>query len=134
MLCSGGTSKSKKVYSYERDIICLPKWFTSEGELISIPRKKSVKHFLAVNKLVGKIQFTSQMDEGEISDEIRSVFRVPMDNNVDFRFKVLQSSGGESRFLMIPEVSNSYMWIASTIAGRNAKSPIYILAEDDLKV
>ena len=50
MLCSGsgsGTSKSKTVYTYERDIICLPNWFKSEGELIS---KKRSKNFLVLHE------------------------------------------------------------------------------------
>ena len=74
------------------------------------------------------------MSESEIFDEIRSVFRVPMDNDDAFQFKILQSSGGESRCLMVPELSHSYQWTASAVAGRNAKTPIYILAEDPLVV
>ena len=67
-------------------------------------------------------------------DEIRSVFHSPMNDNSDFQFTILQSSGGDSRTLMVPELSDSYRWTAGSLAGRNAKTPIYILANDDLQV
>ena len=35
---------------------------------------------------------------------------------------------------MVPVLSESYKWTASAVAGRNAKVPIYILAEDQLEV
>ena len=89
-------------------------------------------HFLAVNKLLGKIQLNSSMGEDEIFDEIRSVFHVPMDGDSGFPFKILQPSGGDSRSLMIPELSHSYRWTASAVAGRNAKT--YIIADEPLEV
>lgn len=64
--------------------------------------------------------------------EIRSVFKFAMDEDDFFKFKILQPSGGGSKSLSIREVSSSYKWTASTIAGKNSKSPIYIVAEDDL--
>ena len=87
---------------YERDIICLPK-FLCGRDVIEIPRKKHLRHFLAINKLVEKIQLRSNMSKFEIFHEIRSVFRMPMDDNDDFQFKILQPSGGDSRSLMMPE-------------------------------
>ena len=74
------------------------------------------------------------MDEADIFEEIRSVFRVPMYDDNRFEFQILQSSGGDSRNLVIPELSSSYKWTAAAIAGRNAKAPIYILAVDELMV
>ena len=59
---------------YERDIICLPSWFNEDG-LIQIPRRKIIKEYLAVNKLVGKIRLDSLMSEEEIFDEIRSMYK-----------------------------------------------------------
>lgn len=126
--------KGKLIYTYERDIVCLPKWFAKRGDVIKIPRKKPMRHFLAVNKLLGKIQLNSSMGEDEIFDEIRSVFHVPMDGDSGFPFKILQPSGGDSRSLMIPELSHSYRWTASAVAGRNAKTPIYIIADEPLEV
>ena len=123
-----------KLYTYERDIVCLPKQFDKQEDLIKIPRKRDVRHLLAVNKLVGKIQLRSNMEESDIFDEIRSVFRVPMDNDDGFQFQILQPSGGDSRSLLVPELSHSYQWTASAVAGRNAKTPIYILAQDQLEV
>ena len=83
---------------------------------------------------MGKIQLKSNMDEQEMFQEIRLVFLGPMDEDRSFQFSILQPSGGDSRTLMVPELSHSYHWTASSLAGRNAKTPIYILAEDELQV
>lgn len=122
------------MYVYDRDIVCLPKNFAQRGGVIPIPRRKIDRQFLIANKLIGKVQLTSDMDEYDIFQEIRSVFRTPMGYNDRFRFAVLQTSGGDSKSLMVPELSSSYKWTATAIAGRNAKVPIYVLAEDDLQV
>lgn len=74
------------------------------------------------------------MEETDIYKEIRSVFHTPMYDDNHFEFKILQSSGGDSRNLVVPELSSSYKWTAAAIAGRNTKSPIYILAVDELMV
>ena len=66
--------------------------------------------------------------------EITSVFKEPMGEDSLFNFKILQSTGGNSKRLMIPSVSPGYKWTASAVAGKNAKVPIYILAKDRLKV
>ena len=130
-----GKSKiATKFAMYQRDIVCLPKGFSKEGDLIPIPRKRQERHFLAVNKLISKIQLRSAMREVQIFDEIRSVFRGPMGYDSSFKFKILQPFGGDSRSLMVPELSHSYHWTAGAVAGRNAKTPVYILAEDPLEV
>ena len=46
--------------------------------LIKIPQKKSMRDYLAMKHLIGKIRLTSDMNEGEIFQEIRSVFYGPM--------------------------------------------------------
>lgn len=74
------------------------------------------------------------MKQREIFDEIRSVFRSPMGFDEEFEFTILQSAGGEAKGLMVPELSDSYKWTAGAVAGRNAKVPIYILAQDQLQV
>ena len=86
---------------------------------------------LAKKGLIGKIRLVSSMKEGEIFNEIRSVFRGPMDHNQTFLFDILQVTG---KSLMIPAVSSSYKWTASAVAGENAKVPIYIIAGEELKV
>lgn len=58
----------------------------------------------------------------------------PMNNDRYFAFSVLQHTGGASKSLTIPAVSTSYKWKASGVAGENAKTPIYILAKEELKV
>ena len=121
------------MFVYDRDIICLPKQYTSDS-LIRLPRKKEDRQFLVSNRLIGKIQLRSDMKEKEIFKEIRSVFRTPMGFDNQFQFRILQSTGGETKGLMVPGLSESYKWTASAVAGRNAKVPIYILAEDQLEV
>lgn len=72
------------------------------------------------------------MSEEEIFDEIRSVFRVPMGENSSFSFDVLQPTGGKRKELIIPALSSSYKWTASSIVPKNAKSPLYIIAKEPL--
>ena len=122
------------MYTYDRDIICLPKSELGKDGIIRIPRKKSVHDFLAMNKLIGKIHLTSDMSEGAVFTEIRSVFEGPMAGDPNFRFKILQTCGGGSKTLSAPVLSSSFKWTAGAVAGRNSKVPVYILAEDDLIV
>lgn len=70
----------------------------------------------------------------EICSEICSVFQKAMRKDPVFPFTILQPAGGNSKLLMIPSLSTSYRWTASAVAGKNAKVPIYILAEVDLEV
>lgn len=44
-----------------------------------------------------------------------------------FQFKIMQPCGGDSRTLMAPKVSESYRLTAGAVAGRNSKTPIYIM-------
>ena len=125
--------KGKEI-TYEREILCQPRSFGTEKGIIDIPQKQWQHTFLAVNKLIGKIMLVSSMSEDEIFSEIRSIFRKPMQGSKSFTFKILQQTGGNTRCLMVPEVSESYQWTAAAVAGRNAKTPVCILAEDKLKV
>ena len=101
------------------------------GNSITIPRSKEIRDFLARNGLMGKIRLSSSMTEEEIMSEIRSVFSVPMKNQSNFAFKILQPSGGSSKSLSVPALSSS---TASAIAGKSSKMPIYVLASDKLEV
>ena len=67
---------------------------------------------LAKNGLIGKIRLTSDMTEDAIF-KIKSVFRGPMGNSDSFDFDVLQSTGGSSKSLAVPSVSDSFKWTAS---------------------
>ena len=87
-----------------------------------------------MNKLIGNIRLRSDMSEDEIMAEIRSVFSWPMKKDSLFRFKILQSSGGGCKSLSVRQVSSSYEWTASAVAGKNVGSPVYILAQDDLRL
>lgn len=73
------------------------------------------------------------MSEVEIMDEIRSVFREPFEYDTSFPFEILQMGGGNMKSLIVPSLSTSYMWTASSVAG-SSKSKIYILAGRDIKV
>ena len=119
----------ERVYTYDRDIVCLPQSYA--GKIIPIPRNREV---LSRAGLVGKITLSSNMSEEEIFDEIRSVFRGPMGKSSDFPFEILQSTGGNSRSLTIPAVSSNFKWTAGAVASKSSKVPIYILAQDKLKV
>ena len=116
----------EKIFKYDRDIICLPKFYAADGATtLKIPR--SASEFLAKNGLIGKIRLSSDMNETEIFHEIRSVFNDAMDGNQKFRFKILQIAGGSCKSLSLPSLLASFKWTASSVAGRNAKTPIYIL-------
>ena len=115
---------------YDRDIICLPNSMLADNK-VAIPRYREE---LASNGLIAKIRLYSSMSESKIFDEIRSVFRGPMSDKGDFRFTILQPTGGGSKSLIVPALSPTYQYTASAAAGKNSKMPIYILALDDLKV
>ena len=128
------TTKGSRCYTYDRDIILLPNAFRDERGLIKIPRSQASRESLAANGLVGKIRLSSDMTELRIFDKIRAVFSSPMNNDEDFPVKILQTSGGSSKTLTISVISSSYRWTAGSVAGKNAKCPIYVLAEENLKV
>lgn len=124
------TSNSTKLFTYERDIICLPSTFENNGN-VRIP-KGVAREYLGRNGLIGKVVINSSMNQNEIYDEIRSIFRAAMSYKKNF--KLLQPIGGSGKSLIIPAISSSYRWTASVVAGKNAKMPVYILAVDQLMV
>jgi len=124
--------KQTKNIVYDREIVCLPLSFLQDGK-VAIPRSDA-RDLLAANGLFGKIRFDSSMTEDTIFMEIRSVFKEAMFSRPDFPFTILQPAGGGSKFLTVPALSATYQWTASAVNGKNTKMPIYILAEEDLKV
>ena len=102
--------------------------------MIKIPRSKASREFLARSGLIGKISLKSSMTEDELMSEIRSVFYGQMDKDKFFQFSILQPSGGGSKTLSVPSVSSSFKWSASSIAGKNTRGLVYILAQEDLMV
>ena len=58
--------------------------------------------------------------------EIRFVFSMPMGNQSNFGFKILQPFGSSNKSLSVPALSFSFKWTASAIAGKNSKTPIYV--------
>ena len=129
-------SKQERIYSYERDIVCLPSYYKSKmcGNCLPIPRGNKCRQYLAKHGLLGKITLTSDMTENEIFEEVSSVFTDSFGGRADFKFQILQPTGGFSKSLTVPKISSQYRWSASSVAGKNAKVPIYILAQEPLKV
>ena len=128
-----GKAPPKRILTYDRDICCLPHSFMRKDGTVPIPRSVKKRTFLCANGLVGKIRLSSEMSEKQIMSEIRSVFEKPFGYDNKFHFDILQTGGNAMKSLVVPSLSSSYTWTASTVAG-NAKSKIYILAQDDLKV
>ena len=74
------------------------------------------------------------MTQQEILDDIRETFQKPMRRKADFDFKVLQPTGGGSKTLTVPCHSKNFEWSASSIVSKITKTPIYLLANEDIKV
>lgn len=74
------------------------------------------------------------MNELQIFSEICSVFKDAFGGRENFKFVILQPAGGFCKSLTIPQVSSQYKWSASSVAGKNSIVPIYILAQEPLKV
>ena len=74
------------------------------------------------------------MTQQDFFDDIRDIFQKPMKNKKDFDFTVLQQTGGGSKTLTIPCHSRSFEWSATSIVSKNTKTPIYLLANEDIEV
>ncbi len=113
----------------------LPIDYTTNGadeRCIPYPRGKCRAN-LARQGLLGKVHLSSDMSIEDVQNEIRSVFKSTMGNDVAFLFKYLQASGGGSRSLTIPSVSASFRWTAQQVAKLgNQKNIIYIMAKKEL--
>ena len=77
--------KSKVIKTWDRDILCIPKGTTQSGvgSGIMYPRRK-YRAYLASAELIGKLHLTSEMSDKDVEQEIRSIFRGPMQNNPVF--------------------------------------------------
>ena len=110
-----------KIYTYDRDIICLPSSYVGSTVIpgtIAIPRSPRMREFLGKNLLIGKIRLNSLMSQDSIFQEIRSVFSHPMNKDSLFPFKILQPAGGNSKSLMVPSLPVLYglpvlLWTAN---------------------
>ena len=98
--------------TYDRDIVCLTKKFMQSNGTVKIPRLVSNIEYLCRNGLKGKIRLTSDMNETEIMDEIRSVFKSAFVSND--QFQILQHGGGKLKSLVVPSLSSSFAWTAGT--------------------
>lgn len=126
-----GVKGKERVFTYDRDIICIPRTSSDQKSCIPIPRSREE---LSTAGLFGRIRLSSDMSEEELFDEIRSVFHGPMAGKRDFQFEILQQTGGGSKTLTVPALSSSYVWTAGAIAPKHTKTPIYILAKEPLMV
>ena len=127
--------KRKTIQSWDRDIICLPQSRMNRAagtSSFSYPRRQ-YRAMLGKMGLIGKINLSSHMNEEDVKQEIRSVFRGPMGNDPNFPFTFLQGAGEGSKTLVIPSVSTSYHWTAQQVARLGGqKGNIYILALADM--
>jgi len=73
------------------------------------------------------------MTESQIFAEISSVFKETTTKG-KLKLTILQSTGAAGKYLALTRTSDSYRWSASAVEGENAKAPIYILANETLKV
>ena len=116
-------SKSAKVTTWDRTVVCLPQTYPNVGaDAITIPRKK--RPILARHGLIGKIHLESDWSEDAIFAVVRSVFRDAMGADLNFPFKFLVPTGGDSKSLTKPVVSTTFKWTSKEVAGR-ADSTIY---------
>ena len=125
--------KQEAVKTWDKNIVCLPREFvSSDTNAIPIPRSKK-RHLLGQYGLIGKVHLKSSMSEEDIMGEVRSTFAKPMGDNPLFPFRFLQGTGGGSKTLTIPPVSQSFHWTAAQVAGLG-QAQIYILAEARLNI
>ena len=100
--------------------------------MISFPQGK-YRGYLASSGLIGKLHMTSEMSEEDVASEIRSVFKIPMNDNSDFQFLYFQAAGGGTKALTVPAQSPSFKWTPQQVSRLSGQSgTIYILAQDDL--
>ena len=81
--------QKEKFKEWNREIMCLPNELCRKGEIV-IPRGR-YRSDLAACGLTGKLKLNSHMSESDIYNEIRSVFSVPMKDDENFRFDILQN-------------------------------------------
>ena len=115
--------------------IMQPRNFSTVNDLhYMVPQGNKSRQYLPRHGLLGKITLASDMTEVQIFKEVSSVFNDSFGSRENFRFLILQPTGEFSKSLTILRISSQYKWSASSVAGKNAKVPIYILAQEPLKV
>ena len=97
------------------------------GNCIPISHGNHSRECLAKYLLLGKITLTSDMTEMQIFNEISSVFKNSFGGHENFKFLILQSTANHRK-----SVTNISGWEAVFL--KIAKIPIYILAQEPLKV
>ena len=125
------SKKPKVVKTWDRDILCILNGGRRSGGGISFPRGR-YRAYLAKSGLIGKLHLSSEMTDKDVEDEIRTIFKGPMQNNPSFPFVYLQSTGGGSKTLTIPSQSASFRWTPQQVARSSQSGTIFILAQDDL--
>lgn len=123
--------KIPRLVTWDRTILCIPK--SSSKSILSIPRGKARTH-LQSNGLCGKIRLTSDMNECDILEEIRSTFKDAMGHNPNFPIQFLQTGGGGSKSLSVPSVSSSFSLTAKEVAKLSGQGCLYVQALADLRL
>ena len=129
------SAKMPKVITYDRDIICLPKSLAESDSKIAIPQSQKARSMLASNGLIGQIHLKSSMSEKEIRREIRSVFRKPMNFKKHFLLLTFYSQQvATAKPLLFHLFRRPISGQPVLLREKNTKTPIYILAQEDLMV
>ena len=126
--------KQERIFSYERDIMCLPNLYRKKmtGNRIPIQRGDHYRQHLAKHGLGSKIMLSSDIDEFQNICRNMMFFFSNSFGHKNFRFQILQPTGGFNKSLTISQVSHQYKWSTSSMAGKKGKVPI--IAQEPLKV
>ena len=90
---------------------------------LPIPRGIDSKQYLAKHSLLSKITLTSDMTEKQIFTEISSVFNDSFGGCENFKFLILQSTGGLSKSLMIPKSVTIISGLQAVLLEKMPKCP-----------
>lgn len=129
------SKKAKVEKLITRDFMLLPPECKADSNAIKVPRGEFRNKLSAAN-LIGKVQFRASMSDVELRKEICYAFATAMgihdstiDDDSEFPFQYLQSSGQGTCSLCIPSVSKSFSWTGQEVAGLSKQGRmIYLLA------
>ena len=102
------------------------------GNRIPIQRGDHYRQHLAKHGLGSKIMLSSDIDEFQNICRNMMFFFSNSFGHKNFRFQILQPTGGFNKSLTISQVSHQYKWFTSSMAGKKGKVPI--LAQEPSKV
>ncbi len=130
------SKRPKVVKTWDHDVLCISMDGMTESSkgVINYPRGK-YRAKLARYGLIGKLHLSGDMTDDDVAAEIRSIFKGPMNNDLNFPFLYLQPTGCGSKSLTIPSQSSTFKWTPEQVARLCGQAgTIYILAQSDLNI